>query len=104
MFFFLLFALVLVGMYVGIRREMMPLTMTAALGTIGSILFMVLFMLGRTSVTGQAIVMGIIVGALFAGATIGLAWYFHTNGTAADPRREAISATSAGTTGDDYYE
>lgn len=77
MIYFILFGLCLVGMYVVVRRQLAPLGLVAAIGMIGSILFMTLYLLTRVDVPAQAILFGILIGAIFAIATLGIAWYFH---------------------------
>jgi len=78
-FFFLLFGLSLIGMYVAVRRQLAPPGFTAGIGVVASIVFMTLFMLIRGTSTVQGIIMGILIGSLFAGATLAIAWYFHSN-------------------------
>jgi len=78
--FFILFALSLVVMYVAIRRQLAPTTVTASAGVAVSIILMILYMLASPDVSViQAIIMGILVGALFAGSTLAIAWYFQSN-------------------------
>lgn len=77
MIYFILFGICLLGMYVTIRRQLAPLGFVAAVGMIGSILFMTLFLLTRVDVPAQAILFGILIGAIFAIATLAIAWYFH---------------------------
>ena len=77
MLFFFLFACVLAGMYMSIRRHWAPPANTAMVGMGASIVTMTLFLLSRTSVL-QGIVLGIFAGVLFGGATLIVAWYFHS--------------------------
>jgi len=77
--FFALFALVLVGMYLAIRRELAGPGLVAGIGVVLSIVMMVLMSLAQENSLLQAIVVGIVVGGLFSGITLAAAWYFHTN-------------------------
>ncbi|MBZ0292273.1 MAG: hypothetical protein K8L99_06865 [Anaerolineae bacterium] len=77
--FFVLLALVLLGSYLAIRREWMPPLMTALLSVVLSVILMILVSLGQQNGVLQAVVVGILVGGIFSGATLAVAWYFHTN-------------------------
>ena len=76
--FFVLLALVLVLTYLSIRREWLGPGQTAGLSVVASIVMMILTALGQGNSALQAIVVGIVVGGLFSGATVGIAWYFHS--------------------------
>lgn len=90
MIFFFLFALVLVGMYISLRRQLAGAVVIAGGGVLGSIITMTLFMAARGAGVVQAIILGILVGALFAGATLAIAWYFHSNDVRASYHEEPI--------------
>ena len=77
--FFILFGLTLLSMYIGIRRELAPIGLIAALGMVASIVMMTLYLLTLVEAEAQAIIFGIIGGALFAAVTLGTAWYFHNH-------------------------
>jgi hypothetical protein len=77
--FFLLFALVLTFMYLSIRRAWMPPGVTASGGVIASIITMSLFVIARGNSILQGVVTGVFIGAIFAGATLAIAWYFHSS-------------------------
>jgi hypothetical protein len=77
--FFVLFALTLLAMYIGVRRQVAPIGLIAALGMVASIVMMTLYLLTLVDAEAQAILFGIVGGALFAGLTLGAAWYFHTH-------------------------
>lgn len=98
-FFFMLFGLVLIGMYIAIRRQIAPIAYIAAGGVSASIISMVLFMLARDTSALQSLVMGILVGALFAGATLAIAWYFQSN-----ELREHLAGQGAGNSQPDSVE
>lgn len=76
---FVAFTLVLLGMYVSIRRQFAAPGLIAGVGVIGSIITMTLFLLARDASALQGIVMGILIGVLFAGMTLAIAWYFQSN-------------------------
>ena len=78
MVFFVLFAVVLVGTYVSLRRELAPPRLIAMVSILGSSISLTLFSLTARDVSFvYAVVLGIIAGSLFSGATLGIAWYFH---------------------------
>jgi len=77
--FFILFGLTLLSMYIGVRRELAPIGLIAALGMVASIVMMTLYLLTLVEAEAQAIIFGIVGGALFAGATLGTEWYFHNH-------------------------
>lgn len=76
--FFVLLALVLLATYLGIRREWFAPGLIAGASVVVSIVLMILTAFGQGNSAIQAIVVGIIVGGLFSGATIAIAWYFHS--------------------------
>ncbi len=76
---FALFSSVLIGSYVTIRREIAPPGMTAGACVIGSIITMALFMFSLGAELFHGIIVGIIIGGLFAGAVLSIAWYFYSN-------------------------
>jgi Na+/H+-translocating membrane pyrophosphatase len=78
MVFFMLLALVLVGTYLAIRREWFSPGVIAGVSIVASIILMVLTSLGQGNSAIQAIVVGIVVGGIFSGVTVGTAWYFHS--------------------------
>ena len=75
---FFLLALLLVGTYLAIRREWFSPGLIAGVSIVGSIILMVLTSLGQGNSAIQAIVVGIVVGGIFSGVTVGTAWYFHS--------------------------
>ncbi len=77
--FFMLLALVLVGTYLSIRREWFSPLVTALVSVVASIVLMLLVSLAQDNSLIQAVVVGITVGGIFSGATLGIAWYFHSN-------------------------
>ncbi len=77
--FFILFALTLAGMYLGIRRGWAAPGAVAAAGVAASIILMTLTALAQNNLLIQAIIVGVLVGGLFSGATLAVAWYFHSS-------------------------
>jgi Na+/H+-translocating membrane pyrophosphatase len=77
--FFLLFAAVMVFTYLGIRRQWMAPSVIAGISVLASITTMTLLSLAQENSLFQAVVVGILVGGLFSGATLAVAWYFHSN-------------------------
>lgn len=77
--FFVLMALVLLLAYLAIRRQWFAPGITSAAAVIVTIILMVLTSLGQGNSIIQAVVVGIVVGGMFSGATLGVAWYFHSN-------------------------
>lgn len=76
--FFVVMALILFLTYLAIRREWFAPGVTAGVSIVATIVTMVLTSLGQGNSALQAIVVGIVVGGLFSGATIAIAWYFHS--------------------------
>ncbi|PJF40762.1 MAG: hypothetical protein D6737_13450 [Chloroflexi bacterium] len=77
LFFFAIFALVLVAMYLGIRRQIGSPMMIAAGGTIASIILMALISASQGNTALHVIVVALFVGGGFSGITLAIAWYFH---------------------------
>jgi hypothetical protein len=76
--FFFLFTIVLVITYLAIRRQWFGPVMVSVGSVIASIIAMTLFSLAQGNGVFQAIVVGIVVGFVFSGATLAIAWYFHS--------------------------
>jgi ABC-type uncharacterized transport system permease subunit len=76
---FVVFALMLAGIYLSIRRQWFSPGLTAGVGVVLSMILMTLFSLAQNNVPIQAIIVGILLGGLFSGATLAAAWYFHSN-------------------------
>lgn len=74
---FAVFALVLVGIYLSIRRGWFPPGITATVGVVLSMILMVLISLAQQNMPLQAVVVGVLLGGVFSGATLAAAWYFH---------------------------
>lgn len=76
---FALFALVLMGMYLAIRREWFAPGTTAGVGVVLSMLLMMFISLAQGNPFIWALILGIVLGGLFSAATLAIAWYFHKN-------------------------
>ncbi|MBZ0282202.1 MAG: hypothetical protein K8L97_15785 [Anaerolineae bacterium] len=76
---FAVFALVLAGTYLSIRREWFKPGITAAVSIVLSMILMTLVSLAQNNLAIQAIIVGVLVGGLFSSATLAVAWYFHRN-------------------------
>ena len=75
--FYAIFALILVWMYLAIRRRWVAPGFAAAVGIIGSVISMLLMSVSQGNTALHAIVVGLLVGGFFSGATLATAWYFH---------------------------
>jgi Na+/H+-translocating membrane pyrophosphatase len=76
---YFLFVLVLVGAYLGIRRQWAPPAAIAAVCVVASFIIILLISLTQGNSIYQAIFAGLLVGGLFSGGILGMAWYFHRN-------------------------
>jgi RsiW-degrading membrane proteinase PrsW (M82 family) len=85
---FILFALTLAVMYLGIRRHWFAPGIIAGVGIVISMIIMVLFSLAQANQPLQAVVVGVLLGGLFGGITVVVAWYFHSNELRARYARE----------------
>lgn len=74
---FVAFAFVLVGTYLSIRRAWFPPGITATVSIVLSMILMVLISLAQQNMPLQAVVVGVLLGGVFSGATLAAAWYFH---------------------------
>lgn len=77
--FFLVFALVLVGMYLAIRREWASTGIVTVLGVTGSIIAMLVVSLSQGNAMFQAIVVSLSIGTIFSLSTVAIAIFFHSN-------------------------
>lgn len=77
--FFALIAVTLLFSYLAIRREWLAPSVTAIISVIVTIVLMILTSLGQGNSIIHAVVVGILVGGMFSGAVLSIAWYFHSN-------------------------
>lgn len=77
--FFAIFAAILVGMYLAIRREWAPTGLVSGLGVVGSIIAMLIVSLSQGNAMFQAIVVSLGIGIVFSLATVAVAIFFHSN-------------------------
>ena len=75
--FYGIFAISLVWMYLAIRRGWGAPGFVAGAGVVGSIISMMLMSIAQGNAVLHAIVVGILLGGLFSGATLAISWYFH---------------------------
>lgn len=75
--FYGIFAIILFWMYMAIRRGWGAPGFVAGAGVVGSIISMLLLSIAQGNAVLHAVVVGILLGGLFSGATLAIAWYFH---------------------------
>lgn len=92
--FFLIFAAILVGMYLGIRREWAPTGIITVLGVVGSIVSMFIVSLAQDNMMFQAIVVSLSMGVLFSLSTVAVAIFFHSS-EMRDHRTNELSTADA---------
>jgi hypothetical protein len=80
---FIIFGVILLGMYIAIRRRIGHPALVAGLGVLLSITVMTFNGLAQGNTIYQAIFAGLLVGGLFSGGTVIIAWYF----TSSEQRR-----------------
>ena len=76
---FIIFGLVLFVMYIAIRRLWGSPVLVTAIGVLLSIVLMTLNGLVQGNSIFQAIFAGLLVGGLFSGGVVIMAWYFTNN-------------------------
>jgi hypothetical protein len=79
--FFFIFSLIILGMYISLRRELFNPTIVVAVGIISSTLAMMLTLkqMNDTVSNFQAVFFGFLIGGAFSLTTLAVAWYFHSN-------------------------
>jgi Na+/H+-translocating membrane pyrophosphatase len=70
------FAIVLVAMYLGIRRRWLSPTLIASIGVLLSIILMTLVSVAQGNNAYQALFVGFLIGGLFSVGTLIMAMYF----------------------------
>lgn len=76
LFFFVLFVVTIFASYIALRRRLARPVVIGAACAAGSIISMMLFALANGNVFLHALLVGLIVGGAFAGATMAVALYF----------------------------
>ncbi len=77
--FFFLFAAILVGVYIAMRRRLAPVRILAAVGVFGGIVSMTLFAMSQENIVFvHALLVGVVLGGGLSMAVIMMAWYFLT--------------------------
>lgn len=99
--FFVVFALILAGIYLGIRRHLAPPGLVAAIGVILSVIVMTLMSLAQNNMPLQAVIVGLLLGGVFSGATLTIAWYFERSELQARARAQAYSPDNTQAEGSD---
>jgi len=80
--------------YLSIRRHILHPALTAGLGVLLSIIVITLMGLAQGNEIYQALFAGFIVGGLFCGGVLAMAWYFQTNEMRRRRQLEADGAPS----------
>jgi|GEM_PF-1407103 Na+/H+-translocating membrane pyrophosphatase len=75
---FVVFALILLGGYVGIRRAWASPILLGAIMIFGGFLAMFFAGLAQGNTPAQALFNGLLVGVLFSVGTVAMAWYFQS--------------------------
>jgi nitrate/nitrite transporter NarK len=77
--FFVLFGLTIFVTYMAVRRSWAPTRIVTIAGAILSIITMVMFSLGQGNTIAQALVVGFLVGSIFAAAAVSIASFFRSS-------------------------
>jgi len=79
LFFFALFAAVMVAAYLGIRRQWLAPGIIAGGTVFAGIILMLLFSLAQGNSFIHALTVGLLLGTIFSIAVLAIAWYFQGN-------------------------
>jgi hypothetical protein len=88
---FALFAIVLIAMYIIVRRGMAPVGPVALVGTIVNIILAALVAISADNHPAQVIFVGLVVGGLFSIASVTMAAYFRSNDVDYAAMKQAMS-------------
>jgi hypothetical protein len=77
--FFIVFALVQLGMYILVRRRIGSTMVVAVLGVVISVACIALMTLAQGNTPLWAAVVGVLLGGLFSTVSLAAAWYFSTS-------------------------
>lgn len=75
--FYLIFSVILVWMYLAIRRQWAATGFVVAVGIVGTVISMLLMSVSQGNNALHAVVVGLVLGVLFSGATVAVARYFN---------------------------
>lgn len=90
---FILFAAAITAMYILTRRDLAPIGLVAGVGTVVNVILIMLISLAERNPPLQAVVVGVVVGVLFSGASVAIAAYFRANDVTA--RKAALGNVTA---------
>lgn len=79
--FFVIFAALQAGMYLGIRREVLPSGVLISGGVAASFVAALVMSLTSGNPLIQALFVGLLLGLVISGGTVAVALYFHNNAT-----------------------
>jgi cyanate permease len=89
MIYFFLFAALLMGVYIAMRRRLAPVKVLAAVGVFGGIVTMTLFALNQNVIWIHALLVGILLGGGMSMAVIFMANYFSNQELRSGSKRSA---------------
>jgi len=81
LFYFLIFSVIIVGMYIIVRRQWINPGVAAAVGIVSATIAMMLTLteMNPEMMDAQAIIFGFLIGTGFVVTALAVAWYFHSN-------------------------
>ncbi len=79
--YFFIFSLIIVGMYIVVRRQWVNPGAAAAVGIVSATVAMMLTLsaMNPDMMDAQAIIFGFLIGTGFVVTALAVAWYFHSN-------------------------
>ena len=89
MIFFFLFAALLMGVYIAMRRQLAPVKVLAAAGVFGGVITMTLFALNQDVIFAHALLVGIVLGGGLSLTVIIMANYFLNQELRSESKRSA---------------
>lgn len=89
MVFFFLFAALLMGVYIAMRRQLAAVKVLAAVGVMGGIITMTLFSLNQGVIWIHALLVGVVLGGGLSLAVIMMANYFSNQEARSGSKRSA---------------
>lgn len=91
--FFAVFALILVAMYLAVRREWASTGAIGIIGVLASVTAMMMVSLSEGNSIFQALIVSIGMGAVFSLSTLAIAMFFHSNELRDSRRSDEFSQT-----------